>query len=559
MPSQSSRVRRGLRAGLMAIAVTAAVAVAPAASAARIPADLVVNATTAPSEVGPTGGYVDLAIDVRNTGGTDAEDTTVKIILPSGVSFGDYTTSWQCDPAKLKCKYGTVAPGTSAETLHIALTLPPGSHDDAMSIRAAASTSSRESSTANNADQATIRYVVLADLAFEMTPENTDISSLGGNGARAFIHARATNMGTKDAADVQLTFQPPATAELEVNNFDSERLDCDMSGATWVCTGGPIAVGEFAFLNIPLRFPAGTTGDVLTMSGAASTTSEERTLGNNSDQASFRYVTPPPADLTLPGLAANPHQVRAGDTVDITVHVENNGGSPAENVAVRVPLPETVQPVSAQPDNPAWSCVVGTDSGSGQRFWECTRPSFDTGEIPNMLHFSATVGAGTPDGALTFTASATTSSPEQSVDNNTVQGSTTYMAEGTARGIVWHDTDRDGQREAGEPHAEFEVGQIVFPLEGTEPTFDTPRAFVNNFDGTYLLRLKPGRYVVQVLLHASANVDYTVPDVGDDATDSDIITSTPSDFGPIGRSAVIEVTDGGTVVIDIGMVSTTRS
>jgi len=82
---------------------------------------------------------------------------------------------------------------------------------------------------------------------------------------------------------------------------------------------------------------------------------------------------------------------------------------------------------------------------------------------------------------------------------------------------------------------------------------------MNNYDGTYFLRLRPGRYVVQVLLHASANVDYTVPDVADDATDSDIITSTPSACGPIGRSAVIEVTDGGTVVIDIGMVSRTRS
>ena len=558
IPTQSSRVGRGLFAALIALAVTAVVAVTPAAAAARTPADLVVDVTTAPAELGPAGGFVDLAIHVRNAGGSDAENVTVKITLPSGVLFGDYTTSWRCDPATLKCKYGTLAPGGSAEALHIGLTFPPGAHGDTASIRAVAATSSREPSTANNADQATIRYVVLADLAFEMSPEVTDISSLGGNGARAFIHARATNVGTNDAADVRLTFQPPPTAQLEVDNFDSDRLDCDMSGATWVCTGGPVAVGEFAFLNIPLRFPAGTAGDELTMSGSASTTSDERTLDNNGDQVSFRYVTPAPADLTLPGLAVNPFQVRAGDTVDITVHVENIGGSPAENVAVRVPLPETVQPVSAHPDNPAWSCAVNTDSGSGLRFWECTRPSFDTGEIPNMLQFAATVGAGTPDGALTFTASATTSRPEQSVDNNTVQGSTTYIAEGTVSGIVWHDSDRDGQRETGEPHAEFEVGQIAFPLEGTEPTFDTPRAFVNNFDGSYVLRLKPGRYVVQVQLRASANVDFTVPDVGDDATDSDIITSTPNPFGPIGRSAVIEVTDSGTIMIDVGMVSTTQ-
>ena len=81
---------------------------------------------------------------------------------------------------------------------------------------------------------------------------------------------------------------------------------------------------------------------------------------------------------------------------------------------------------------------------------------------------------------------------------------------------------------------------------------------MNNFDGSYIVRLKPGRYVVGVQLPASANVDFTAPDVGDDSTDSDIITSVPNPFGPIGRSAVIEVTDGGSIVIDIGMVSTSQ-
>ncbi len=50
---------------------------------------------------------------------------------------------------------------------------------------------------------------------------------------------------------------------------------------------------------------------------------------------------------------------------------------------------------------------------------------------------------------------------------------------------------------------------------------------------------------------ASANVDFTLADMGDDATDSDIIASTPSGFGPIGRSAVLEVTDGGCLGMDL--------
>jgi hypothetical protein len=61
------------------------------------------------------------------------------------------------------------------------------------------------------------------------------------------------------------------------------------------------------------------------------------------------------------------------------------------------------------------------------------------------------VGAGTPEGTLTFTATARTDSPEPNTDNNTLQASTTYQAQGFISGRVWLDQDRDGQRDAGEP------------------------------------------------------------------------------------------------------------
>jgi hypothetical protein len=61
------------------------------------------------------------------------------------------------------------------------------------------------------------------------------------------------------------------------------------------------------------------------------------------------------------------------------------------------------------------------------------------------------VGAGTPEGTLTFTATARTDSLEQSTDNNTIQASTTYVPQGFISGRVWLDEDRDGQRDAGEP------------------------------------------------------------------------------------------------------------
>jgi uncharacterized repeat protein (TIGR01451 family) len=96
-----------------------------------------------------------------------------------------------------------------------------------------------------------------------------------------------------------------------------------------------------------LLFSPGTTGDTMTMTATASTITSEKSLTNNSAETTFRYITPEPADLVLLGMDAYPPQVVAGDEVSIYINVDNIGGSPADNVTVRLPLPDTVQPVSA--------------------------------------------------------------------------------------------------------------------------------------------------------------------------------------------------------------------
>lgn len=42
-------------------------------------------------------------------------------------------------------------------------------------------------------------------------------------------------------------------------------------------------------------------------------------------------------------------------------------------------------------------------------------------------------------------------------------------------------------------------------------------------DGTYRVALKPGRYVVEVTVDKYCQRDFSPPNVGDEATDSDII------------------------------------
>jgi hypothetical protein len=464
------------------------------------------------------------------------------------------TPSWQCDFGSVwRCAYGALAAGSQADTLNLPLRLPAGTLGDAVTVSATASTSSLETATTNNTDKAKIAYTAVADLALEMLFADTEVSNLGG---RSFVQVRVTNVGTAEVADVRLTMDPPPGGRVQLENFTTDEWQCDVTAAPWVCTRGALAPGGLAYLNIPLLFSPGTTGDTMTMTATASTTTSERSLTNNSDETIFRYITPEPADLVLLGMDAYPPQVVAGNEVSIYINVDNIGGSPADNVTVRLPLPDTVQPVSADGGDD-WTCTVGQDADSGQRVWDCVKPRFEAEQLEfvSPIQLVATVGAGTPDGTLTFTATVRTDSPEPSTDNNTLQATTTYQAQGFISGRVWLDQDRDGQRDADEPPVENGgdgVRSLLLMKEGlTYPAWDTPNAYVGS-DGTYTQRLAPGRYFVRV--EVSPTLDYTTPNTGDDATDSDVVFRARAYDGVTAESAVVEVVDAQHTVIDIGLV-----
>jgi hypothetical protein len=305
---------------------------------------------------------------------------------------------------------------------------------------------------------------------------------------------------------------------------------------------------NFGFFSLPLQFPPGTAGDSETMTVTVATADPEWTRDNNTAEATFRYVEPPPADIDLYGLDVYPHEVRAGEPFQVFVYAINTY-SFAHDVRIQVPLPETVTATSMEVDDPAWSCPVPADG----RSWECFRDTWDVSGMVRLT-FNVVAAAGTPSGPLTFTATATSAGDEPDMDNNTASGSATYVAEGAVRGVAWRDLDGDGQRESGEPIAAWDIGRILFVREGTTPTWDTPMGYINDRTGDYRVRLAPGRYLVEV--DTRSGLVFTTPDVGDDATDSDI-TQTGTYWDHVtGRSTVIEVADGGEVTIDVGVVPT---
>ena len=68
--------------------------------------------------------------------------------------------------------------------------LPAVSVGDVATVSATVSTSSRETTTANNTAKAEVAYTAVADLAVELIGDGTEVSNLGG---RAYAVVRVTN------------------------------------------------------------------------------------------------------------------------------------------------------------------------------------------------------------------------------------------------------------------------------------------------------------------------------------------------------------------------------
>lgn len=548
---------------VVAIVVGLVVEVGSAGAAPARP-DLAVDLTADPAELPPAGGVVTVAIAVRNVGSGRAADVTVKIRPPAGGTIaGEPSAGWRCDYATWRCTLispdglldAPLDAGAQADPLIVLLRLPAAAAGTVATVGATATTSTRETATENNTDKATVAYTAIADLATELLGIDTEWSNLGG---RAYVQARITNAGTAPVADIRLTMTPPPGVQMWTELFTSDEWQCEVTALPWVCTRGALAPGERAYLNMTLRYPAGTTGDTVTMTATATTTTPERTSANNSAEMAFRYVTPDPADVALTAMNVYPPEVVAGDQVTISIYVDNVGGSPADDVRVRLPLPATVEPVSSAGSGPDWACAVNGDADGGQRVWECVHPRYEPRglELVSPIELVATVGAGTPEGALTFTATVSTDSPEGSTDNNTAEAATTYRPQGFVSGHVWLDQDRDGQRDPEEPGVESGgdgVRLLHLLTEGaTGPSWDSPIARPD-VTGYYRQPLPPGRYFVQVTV--ALELDYTTPGVGDEATDSDVTFTTRIWDGVMAESAVVDVVDGRHTVVDIGLVA----
>ncbi len=157
---------------------------------------------------------------------------------------------------------------------------------------------------------------------------------------------------------------------------------------------------------------------------------------------------------------------------------------------------------------------------------------------------SSTTTVFDPDstGSTTTTVPSSACEPVTTTTEETTTVSTVPIPLAVVRGTVWHDVDGDGQREDGEPglqraqigiyDARSIYGYVEFASSGADGSFELSAPWANSFGDPRQLRVL-------------TSWEPSPPNVGDDATDSDVVPS----------GGVIYVTLApGEQQIDIGLV-----
>jgi hypothetical protein len=188
--------------------------------------------------------------------------------------------------------------------------------------------------------------------------------------------------------------------------------------------------------------------------------------------------------------------------------------------------------------------------------WTCTHAGIAPGEeSAETLVVGAKVVGAMPGDVLVVTASAQTTGRELRTNNNSGQASVNVVAPAVISGAVWNDLDRDGQREPGEPPVSSgpEGVQALRLIPQNSDNLPTVEGVVEA-DGTYSVTLRPGLYLLQVQVDDSL-FTFSPPNVGDDATDSDLVFFEGDPGVRVGTTDVINLESGSlTTGVDAGLV-----
>jgi uncharacterized repeat protein (TIGR01451 family) len=214
-----------------------------------------------------------------------------------------------------------------------------------------------------------------------------------------------TNNGPSNATNVIATDLAPAG----LNFVSAVPSQGGCSGTTIVsCALGTVAAGGSSTIAMTFAVPSGyTTPNPIVNNVSVSTSTTDTNSSNNTATAFTTLVRDADVAITKVG----PPTVSAGNTIDYTIVVRNNGPSDAVNVAVMDPTPAGLTFVS--------------NAGGCATPFPCSLGTLTPGATVTIVSRFIVPSGYTAPTTITNTATVTTTTPDSNAANNSATANTT--------------------------------------------------------------------------------------------------------------------------------------
>lgn len=263
-----------------------------------------------------------ITMDVTNNGPTNATSVHGNLLLPSGYTFVGSTASiGTYDDNTGIWTIGALAQGASAQLVINATINYAGLYD----LTATSTGAETEGNILNNTANQTVTIDADADLEVLLSADNT---SPAINGTVQFT-IQATNLGTSVSSGTSVAFLLPNGYTFQ--SFNATNGFYNNTTGVWNINNLPVGGSETLVVSAtPLS--TGTYDVTAIVSGALN----DAVPGNNS--ASLVITPAAQADLSITSTFAE-NKAFAGENVNLTLSVTNNGTSAASSVLVNAPIP----------------------------------------------------------------------------------------------------------------------------------------------------------------------------------------------------------------------------
>src|SRR6266540_1483170 len=422
-PSTVGRIVGGIAVAL-ALALSMALPAGAAPHAAS--ADVSVTKSDNPDPV-VAGTTLHYTIVVENDGPDTASFPTLNDTIPAGTTFQSlsFPNPWFCSqPAphqsgQVQCHITSMGSGdkdTFQLNVNVNSNVAPGT---VIPNTASVQSQTPDPDTSNNDDTTHTTVSAQADLSITKT-DSPDPAPQGGNIAYK-LNVKNNGPSTASGIEVDDTLPPNTTFQSIAmpSGWSCTTPAVDHSG-TVVCKKGSLAAGDGDTLTLTVKIdPSVKAGTVITNTATVSATTPDPKTSNNSDSAQTT-VSASQADVSITK-TASPSPATAGEQLQYTIAVHNNGPNAATNVTVTDAVPTGTAFVGVSLPS-GWSCGTKPPvGGSGTLICSVsTMAAGDTDTLQVTVVVAATLRGGT---VLTNTATVKTGSVDPKSENDSSKAS----------------------------------------------------------------------------------------------------------------------------------------